>query len=253
VSELPLGCKLSLEEINPHLVLVPVLAQALDLLLEKQVFLLGRRLAVLARWLPGLKKVPMPSIRSAGFLGVPKRQRALTLLMMHLKSAPPLGRAGGIAQSLRSRAMLADWPWTSQHSGWQPRRRGPSWCRCNMTGSSLHVLLLGWVPLVGQFPRLPCDQLGSPMPSLLLPHWQVSVFMPSCSCALVALHLAMCCSCQTLQADQPGFLFQALLPLLCPCLSAWAVPICLDWVVVAFLVAGWTTWWLLSHWSLFSY
>jgi hypothetical protein len=39
-----------------------------------------------------------------------------------------------------------------------------------------------------------------------------------------------------LQADWPGFLFQVLPPLLCPCLSAWVVPICLDQVVGAFLV-----------------
>jgi hypothetical protein len=35
MSELLLGHKLSLEEVNPHLVLVPILAQALDLFLEK--------------------------------------------------------------------------------------------------------------------------------------------------------------------------------------------------------------------------
>jgi hypothetical protein len=80
VSELLLGHKLSLEEVNPHLVLVPILAQALDLLSEKQVFLLGRRLVVSARWLPGLKKVPAPSVRGVEFLGVPKGQRASMLL-----------------------------------------------------------------------------------------------------------------------------------------------------------------------------
>jgi hypothetical protein len=73
MSELSLSCQLSLEEINPHLVLAPILTQALDLLSEKQVFLLCRRLAVLARWLPGLEKVPTPLIRGAGFLGAPKR------------------------------------------------------------------------------------------------------------------------------------------------------------------------------------
>jgi hypothetical protein len=71
MSELSLGHKLSLEEVNPHLVLAPVLVQVLDLLLEKQVSLLGRRLAVSARWLPGLRKVPAPLVRGAGFLGVP--------------------------------------------------------------------------------------------------------------------------------------------------------------------------------------
>jgi hypothetical protein len=50
--------ELSLEEVNPHLVLVSVLAQALDLLSEEQVFLLCRRLVRLTRWLPGLEKVP---------------------------------------------------------------------------------------------------------------------------------------------------------------------------------------------------
>jgi hypothetical protein len=60
--------------------------------------------------------------------------------------------------------------------------------------------------------------------------------MPSCSCASAALHPATCHSHQTLQADQPGFLFQASLPLLCPCFLAWVVLICLDRVVEAFLV-----------------
>jgi hypothetical protein len=41
-----------------------------------------------------------------------------------------------------------------------------------------------------------------------------------------------------------GALSQASLLLLCPCLLAWAVPICLDRVVVAFLVADSMTWWL---------
>jgi hypothetical protein len=53
MSKLLLGCQLSLEEVNPHLVLVSILAQVLDLLSEKQVFLLCRRSAVLVRWLPG--------------------------------------------------------------------------------------------------------------------------------------------------------------------------------------------------------
>jgi hypothetical protein len=68
VPELSLGRQLSLEEVNPHLVLASVLTQALDLLLEEQVFLLCRRLAVSARWLPGLKKVPTSSVRGAGLL-----------------------------------------------------------------------------------------------------------------------------------------------------------------------------------------
>jgi hypothetical protein len=110
VSELLLSCQLSLEEVNPHLVLAPILVQALDLLLEKQVFLLCRRSVVLARWLPGLKKVPAPSVRGAGLLRAPKRRRASTLLTMHSKSAPPLGGAEDTAQSLHSRAMSADWP-----------------------------------------------------------------------------------------------------------------------------------------------
>jgi hypothetical protein len=36
--ELLLGCQLSLEEVNPHLVLASVLVQALDLLSEEQIF-----------------------------------------------------------------------------------------------------------------------------------------------------------------------------------------------------------------------
>jgi hypothetical protein len=68
VPKLLLGCQLSLEEVNPHLVLASVLAQVLDLLSEKQVFLLCRRSVISARWLPGLKKVPAPSVRGAGLL-----------------------------------------------------------------------------------------------------------------------------------------------------------------------------------------
>jgi hypothetical protein len=66
--ELSLGCQLSLEEINPHLVLASVLMQALDLLWMEQIFLLCRRLAMSARWLPGLEKVPTSSVRGVGFL-----------------------------------------------------------------------------------------------------------------------------------------------------------------------------------------
>jgi hypothetical protein len=66
--ELLLSCQLSLEEVNPHLVLVSVLMQALDLLSEEQVFLLCRRSAMSARWLPGLEKVPTSSVRGAGLL-----------------------------------------------------------------------------------------------------------------------------------------------------------------------------------------
>jgi hypothetical protein len=71
--ELSLGRQLSLEEANPHLVLASILAQALDLLSEKQVFLLCRRSVVLARWLPGLEKVPAPSVRGVGLLRAPQR------------------------------------------------------------------------------------------------------------------------------------------------------------------------------------
>jgi hypothetical protein len=60
--------ELSLEEVNPHLVLASVLVQALDLLSEEQVFLLCRRSAMSARWLPGLKKVPTSLVRGVGFL-----------------------------------------------------------------------------------------------------------------------------------------------------------------------------------------
>jgi hypothetical protein len=74
------------------------------------------------------------------------------------------------------------------------------------------------------------------MPLPLLLHPQVSVFVPSCFLASADPCLVMCCNCWTLQADWPGSLFQASLLLLCPCLLAWAAPICLDRVVVAFLV-----------------
>jgi hypothetical protein len=66
--KLSLGRQLSLEEVNPHLILASILAQALDLLSEEQIFLLCRRSAMLARWLPGLEKVPASSVRGAGFL-----------------------------------------------------------------------------------------------------------------------------------------------------------------------------------------
>jgi hypothetical protein len=68
VPELSLGHQLSLEEVNPHLVLVSVLVQALDLLSEEQVFLLCRISVMLARWLPGLKKVPASLVSGAGLL-----------------------------------------------------------------------------------------------------------------------------------------------------------------------------------------
>jgi hypothetical protein len=80
VPELSLGRQLSLEETNPHLVLVSVLVQALDLLSEEQIFLLCRRSAMSARWLPGLEKVPTSSVRGAGLLQTPKQQRASMLL-----------------------------------------------------------------------------------------------------------------------------------------------------------------------------
>jgi hypothetical protein len=66
--KLSLGHQLSLEEVNPHLILASVLTQALDLLSEEQIFLLCRRSAMSARWLPGLEKVPTSSVRGAGFL-----------------------------------------------------------------------------------------------------------------------------------------------------------------------------------------
>jgi hypothetical protein len=45
-----------------NLVLASVLAQALDLLSEEQVFLLCRRSGMSARWLPGLEKSPHPQL-----------------------------------------------------------------------------------------------------------------------------------------------------------------------------------------------
>jgi hypothetical protein len=118
--KLSLGCQLSLEEVNPHLVLASILAQVLDLLSEKQVVLLCRRSAMSARWLPGLEKVPTPrlevqdSCECLNSEGLRRRfDAASTLLTTHLRSAPPLGGAGGTARSLHSRAMSADWPRTS--------------------------------------------------------------------------------------------------------------------------------------------
>jgi hypothetical protein len=68
VPEFSLSRQLSLEEVNPHLVLASVLLQVLDLLSEEQVFLLCRRSVMSARWLPGLEKVPASSVRGVGLL-----------------------------------------------------------------------------------------------------------------------------------------------------------------------------------------
>jgi hypothetical protein len=68
VPELSLSHQLSLEEVHPHLVLASILMQVLDLLSEEQIFLLCRRSAMSARWLPGLEKVPTSSVRGVGLL-----------------------------------------------------------------------------------------------------------------------------------------------------------------------------------------
>jgi hypothetical protein len=47
--------ELSLEEMNPHLIFMPVVAQTLDLLLEERIFLIGRGLTISARWWPSLE------------------------------------------------------------------------------------------------------------------------------------------------------------------------------------------------------
>jgi hypothetical protein len=60
ISELLLGCHLSFEEMNPHLVFAPVVVQMLDLLSEEPIFLIGGGLTVSAGWWPGLKGFPCP-------------------------------------------------------------------------------------------------------------------------------------------------------------------------------------------------
>jgi hypothetical protein len=72
VSELSLGCHLSFEEMNPHLVFAPVVAQTLDLLSEELIFLIGGGLTVSAGWWPGLKGVSAPTTGGAGLAGAPK-------------------------------------------------------------------------------------------------------------------------------------------------------------------------------------
>jgi hypothetical protein len=64
--------KLSLEEMNPHLIFMPVVAQTLDLLLEEPIFLIGGGLTISARWWPSLKGVSAPTTRSVGLVGVPE-------------------------------------------------------------------------------------------------------------------------------------------------------------------------------------
>jgi hypothetical protein len=68
--------ELSLEEMNPHLIFMPVVAQMLDLLLEEPIFLIGGGLTISARWWPGLKGVSLPTTRSAGLTGVPEGRGA---------------------------------------------------------------------------------------------------------------------------------------------------------------------------------
>jgi hypothetical protein len=76
VSELSLGRHLSFEEMNPHLIFAPVVAQMLDLLLEEPIFLIGGGLTISAGWWPGLKGVSVPTTGGAGLTGVPKGRGA---------------------------------------------------------------------------------------------------------------------------------------------------------------------------------
>jgi hypothetical protein len=155
---------------------------------------------------------------------------------MHSRSAPPLRGAGGIARRLHSRATSADWPRTSQRLGWQSQHQDPSWGHCDTTGSSL--LLPGWVPLVGQFPKHLCTQWGSHTPSLLLLHFQVIAFTSSCLQTLAPHLLRKSCLAKFGRPDrQPRAL--GLSP--CLCLSVQASPIFADREVVAFSVVCLTT------------
>jgi hypothetical protein len=54
--------ELSLEEMNPHLIFIPVVVQMLDLLSEEPIFLIGRGLTISARWWPDLKGVSTPTM-----------------------------------------------------------------------------------------------------------------------------------------------------------------------------------------------
>jgi hypothetical protein len=83
VSELSLGHHLSFEEMNLHLIFVPVFAQTLDLLSEEPIFLIGRGLTISAGWWPGLEGVSVPTTRGAGLAGVPKG-RGASALLQHL-------------------------------------------------------------------------------------------------------------------------------------------------------------------------
>jgi hypothetical protein len=80
VSELSLGRHLSLEEMNPHLIFAPVVAQTLDLLSEEPIFLIGGGLTISDGWWPGLEGVSAPTTRGAGLAGAPKGRGALALL-----------------------------------------------------------------------------------------------------------------------------------------------------------------------------
>jgi hypothetical protein len=167
---------------------------------------------------------------------------ALTLSMMHLMSAPPLGGAAGIARSLHSRATSADWPRTSQRLRRQSRRRDPSLGHCDTTGSDL--FLPGWVPLVGRFPKRLCRRGVSPTPSLLLPRLRAIAFVFSCPRTQAARHPRKSHLATSGQLDcQPRAWPRALGLSPCLCLSAQAFPIFADREVVAFSVVCLTPWW----------
>jgi hypothetical protein len=83
VSELLLRCHLSFEEMNPHLIFMPIVTQMLGLLSEEPIFLIGRGLTISARWWPSLKGVSAPTTRGVGLAGAPKG-RGASALLQHL-------------------------------------------------------------------------------------------------------------------------------------------------------------------------
>jgi hypothetical protein len=150
------------------------------------------------------------------------------------RNALRCGAGAGIAQSLHSRARLADWPRTSRCFGCSPQRRCPCSRCCDMTGSSL--FLPCWGLPNEQWPRLLSLRgcLRFLCSFLLLLLQQVVAFTSSCL-HMLAPHLPR--RSHLARLVRPDRRSRALGLSPCLCLSAQASPIFADRVVVAFLVA----------------